>query len=77
MKNGILINNESGTGKVMLFEKPHTASKVLGLVDNNTKCEILDGPMPTEDHYPGIYLYKVKVNGKVAYANVKYVRIKK
>lgn len=77
MKSGILINTISGAGKVMIFEKPHTASKVLGLVDNNTKCEVLEGPMPTEDHYPGILLYRIKVNGKIAYANVKYVKVKK
>ena len=77
MKKAKLINNEAGTGKVMIFEKPHTMSPILGLVKNDTECEVLEGPMPTEDHYPGIYLYKVKVDGKIAYVNTKYVKVRK
>lgn len=75
MKKAILKNDKAGTGKVMLFVRPHTDSKILDLVDNGTKCEILDGPMPTQDRYPGIYLYKVKTEHNITgYVNTKYVK---
>ena len=77
MRTGILINKVSGSGKVMVFEKPHTNSKILGLIQNKTKCEILEGPMLTEDRYPGLRLYKVSTEEFTGYVNVKYVKVRK
>lgn len=73
MTKGTLFNE---AGKVMIFNKPHTMSSILKLVENGTKCEVLEGPMPTEDHYPGIYLYKIRTDKLEGYVNVKYVRLK-
>jgi len=77
MRTGILLNKKSGTNKVMVFEKPHTDSSILRLVENNTKCEILEGPMMTEDRYPGIHLYKVKTDELTGYVNIRYVKVKR
>jgi len=75
MKKAILENKIAGTGKVFIFKSPHTQSKVLDVADNGTKCEILKGPMPTDDRYPGIYLYKIKTaHGITGYVNRKYVK---
>ena len=77
MKKGLLINKETENAEVMIFKRPHTQSIVVGFVPNKTECTVLEGPMSTKDHYPGIRLYKVRTAEHEGYVNVKHVKVRK